>query len=455
VSAQPFWTFRRVADALRAHAITALPDASTPLSGLSTDTRTVREGELFVALAGERFDAHDFLADAVGRGAAAVVVSHPARAAGLGVPAFAVTDTLVALGALACYRRSAWGKPVIAVAGSNGKTTTKELIRAALDSRLQVHATTGNLNNLVGAPLTLLALPDEADVAVVELGTNVPGEVPRLRAIVRPDLAVVTSVGEEHLEGLGSVEQVLQEECAVYDGVEVAVAPAVQPEVVAQARRRACSAVSAGLDDGDVRPARWSIDADGRGEIEIDGATVRPPVRGAHNLRNTMLALAVARACGVGMEDAARGIAGMPQPSMRTSWETLGRATLINDAYNANPASMRAALDLLAGVGAGRQRVAILGTMRELGAHAPRLHDEVARYALARSIDVVAGVGEMGDALRIAGEGDARVLAAPDVNELWTVLAPRLHPDAVILLKASRGITLERMVPLLTDWSRS
>ncbi len=318
-----------------------------------------------------------------------------------------------------------------------------------------MHATTGNLNNLVGTPLTLLALPDEADIAVIEVGTNVPGEVARLRAIVRPELAVVTSVGEEHLEGLGSVEQVLQEECSVYDGVQIAVAPAVQPEVVAEAQRRACFTVSAGLDAGDVRPSRWQLDPEGCGEIEIEGVSVRPPVRGAHNLRNAMLALAVARACGVAMEDAARGIAQMPQPSMRTSWETLGRATLINDAYNANPASMRAALDLLAGAGAGRQRVAVLGTMRELGAHAPRLHDEVARYALARSIDVVAGVGEMGDALRAASPDDARVVTAPDVNELWTVLAPRLDTDAVILLKASRGIKLERMLPLLTDWSRT
>jgi UDP-N-acetylmuramoyl-tripeptide--D-alanyl-D-alanine ligase len=454
--APPFWTLDRVAAALRRFAPVALPRGTRPLAGVSTDTRTVREGELFVALSGENFNAHDFLEQAVAKGAAAVVVSHPERAATLGVPAYVVSDTLAALGALGAYRRAAWGKSVIAVAGSNGKTTTKELIRAALSSRLDVDATTGNLNNLVGVPLTLLALRDEADVAVIEMGTNVPGEVGRLRALAAPDLSVVTSVGEEHLEGLGSLEQILREECSAYDGVEVAVAPADQPEVAREARSRAKQVVTAGLDDGDVRATRWSIGADALGEIDMDGVVVRPPVRGEHNLRNTMLALAVARACGVELADAARGIAVMPQPSMRLAWQSLGRATMINDAYNANPASMRAALDLLSRSDRTRQRVAILGTMRELGPHAPRLHDEIARYALAAPIDIVAGVGEMGDALRAAAgqtNGDTRVVIAPDVEELWVALAPRLDREAVILLKASRGVKLERLVPFLTDWA--
>ena len=453
-----FWTLDRVAAALRPHAVGALPRGTAELAGVSTDTRTVRQGELFVALSGENFNAHDFLEQAVAKGASAVVISRAERASGLGVPAYIVGDTLEALGALGAYRRAAWGKSVIAVAGSNGKTTTKDLIGAALASRLDVHATTGNLNNLVGVPLTLLAIRDEADVAVIELGTNVPGEVPRLRSLVEPDLSVVTSVGEEHLEGLGSLDQILREECSVYDGVEVAVAPAGQPDVVKEARARARHVVSAGLAEGDLRAARWSIDGDARGEIEIDGVTVRPPIRGEHNLRNTMLALAVARACGVEIADAARGIATVPQPAMRTAWQTLGSATMINDAYNANPASMRAALDLLSKADSSRQRVAILGTMRELGTHAPRLHDEIARYALATPIDIVAGVGEMGDALRSAAgtvNGGKRVVTAPDIEELWAALAPRLDRKAVILLKASRGVKLERLVPYLTDWAAS
>jgi UDP-N-acetylmuramoyl-tripeptide--D-alanyl-D-alanine ligase len=455
VSGRSFWTIARIADALRDECVGAVPSDDRAVRGITTDTRGIASGDCFVALAGEHFDAHDFLADAVTQGASALVVSKPERTATLGVPVFAVRDTLTALGALARYRRRAWPGTVIGVGGSNGKTTTKELIRSALGACRTVHATKGNLNNLIGVPLTLLALPDEADVAVIEMGVNVPGEMTRLRGIVEPDIAVLTSVSEEHLEGLGSVEGVMREESILFDGATVAVVPASQPEIAAVARGRATRIVTAGLDAGDVRASSWSVGADGVGAIERDGATVRPPARGAHNLRNTMLALAVAQELGVSVSDAARGIARATFPSMRMDWSALGkgRATLINDAYNASPASMRAALDVLAASGAGRQRVAILGTMRELGTHATRLHEELARVAIDSPVEIVAGIGEIGDALRALDSGDSRVVAARDVDDLWAALEPRLAPDAVILLKASRGVKLERLVPTLTEWA--
>jgi UDP-N-acetylmuramoyl-tripeptide--D-alanyl-D-alanine ligase len=442
-----FWTLDRVAQALGSG-----PRGSTPLTGVSTDTRTVGKGDLFVALIGERFDGHDFLATAVERGCAAAVVSRPV--ANAGVPLYLVDDTTRALGALGRYRRRAWGGPVVAVAGSNGKTTTKELLRAALGSMLTVHATQGNLNNQIGVPQTLLAIPDDADIAVVEVGTNEPGEIAILRAIVLPQIAVMTSIGEEHLEGLHDLNGVLAEESAIFDGAELAVVPSEQPEIGRAAVGRAARVVAAGLNDGDVRAEQWRIDADGTGELLFDGTTIRVPLRGAHNLRNAMLALAVARAAGVSAERAGAGIASMPAPTMRSAWETLGRATLINDAYNANPASARAALDLLATVGNGRQRVAVLGTMRELGPSADALHAEIATRALSGGAELVAGIGAFAPALEAAGAGDPRVVTASDVDELWPRLAPRLAPDAVILLKASRGVRLERLVPHLTDWAR-
>jgi UDP-N-acetylmuramoyl-tripeptide--D-alanyl-D-alanine ligase len=450
-----FWTVARIADALRGECLGAIPRDDRPVARITTDTRGIAPGDCFVALIGEKFDAHDFLHEAVQRGATAVVVSHPERTAGLGVPVFAVRDTLVALSALARFRRRAWSGTVIGVGGSNGKTTTKELIRASLGACLRVHATTGNLNNLVGVPLTLLAMPDEADVAVIEMGMNVPGEMARLRGIAEPEIAVMTSVSEEHLEGLGSLEGVMREESELFDGAEVAIVPASQPEIGVAAKGRAARVVSAGLDAGDVRASRWSSGTDGMGEIEIDGVVVRPPTRGAHNLRNAMLALAVARELGLSTEDAARGMARATFPSMRMEMAPIGKggATLINDAYNASPASMRAAIEVLAGSGAGRQRVAVLGSMRELGAHAPRLHEEVARAALASPVEIVAGMGEIGEALRAVGQGDPRIVVAADVEELWTALAPRLARDAVILLKASRGVKLERLVPPLTEWA--
>lgn len=443
-----FWTLARIAKALGGG-----PSDSRPIAGITTDTRAIRDGQCFVALKGERFDAHDFLADAVKAGAVALVVNDARRAAGLGVPVFGVEDTLVALGQLGRFRREAWGKPIIAVGGSNGKTSTKELLKAALGSRLTVHATTGNFNNRIGVPLTLLALDDAADVAVVEAGTNEPGEIALLREIIRPDVAVVTTVQEEHLEGLGDLAGVMAEEMALCVDTPVVVVPAAEPDVVRESRARARRVIAAGLETGDRRAAAHGLHPDGRGWLTWDGERVEIPLRGSHNLRNAALALAVATEFGVSPADAAAGLAAMPAPPMRSHVGPLGKAVLINDAYNANPGSARAAVELLREVGHGRQRVAVLGTMRELGDHAARAHREVAEAALAAGIELVCGIGDFAPALRVLLPDGPRVLAATDVDDLWPLLAPRLAPDAVILLKASRGVRLERIVPHLTAWA--
>ncbi len=462
-----FWTLARIAQALGGG-----PSDQRPIAGITTDTRSITAGQCFVALRGERFDAHDFLAEAVSAGAGALIVNDARRAASLGVPVFEVPDTLVALGQLGRYRREAWARPVIAVGGSNGKTSTKELLKAVLGSRFRVHATTGNLNNRIGVPLTLLALDEYAEVAVIEAGTNEPGEIAILRDIIRPDVVVVTTVQEEHLEGLGDLAGVMAEEMSLCDGAPLAVVPAAEANVVAEARQRAERVVTAGLDVGvgatDAGSHAGShagsyvtahiaqdhgLNPDGRGWLDIAGTRVEIPLSGSHNLRNAALALAVAAEFGVSTEDAARGLAAMPTPPMRSHVGRLGAALLINDAYNANPGSARAALELLRDVGHGRQRVAVLGTMRELGDHAERAHREVAETALAAGFDLVCGIGDFAGALRALAPGDARVLVAVDVDDLWPLLAARLAPDAAILLKASRGVRLERLVPLLTIWA--
>jgi len=447
-----FWTLDRVAAALAERLREPAPRGPQPLTGISTDTRTVAAGDCFVALRGERYDAHDFLPAALGAGAAAVVVEERGALDGRDLPVFVVDDTLVALGALARYRRDTWGGPVIAIAGSNGKTSTKELLRAALEPALSVHATRGNLNNRVGVPLTLLSLPDQCDVAVVELGTNLPGEIAQLRAIVRPDIALVTCIAEEHLEGFGSLEGVLREEASVFDDVALAIVPATDASLVAEARARAGRVLTAGLDRGDVHPLHWSMTPDGVGSVVWDDIAIVSPLRGMHNLRNLVLALAAAQTLGAPVAASATGLARLVAPPMRTAWERIGRATVINDAYNANPGSARAALELLASVPAS-QRVAVLGTMRELGARSAEWHDEVARTALGAPIDVVAGIGDFASALERVGARDERVVCAADVDELWPLLAPRLRCDATILLKASRGVRLERILPHLTSWA--
>lgn len=440
-----FWTLGRVADALGRG-----PAGGAPLGAIATDTRAMQRDDVFVALRGERFDAHEFVDEAVARGAAGLIVCDARRAAHSGVPVYEVPDTLVALGALARYRRRAWARPVIAVAGSNGKTSTKELLRAALGVRFVVHATTGNLNNRVGVPLTLLAVPDDADLAVVEIGTSLPGEVAILREIAEPDLAIVTSVGEEHLEGLGDLAGVLREECAVFDAVHTAVAPAGQPEIVAEARRRARRTVVAGLDAGDVRPGAWGLESDGIGWLRFTERTVRLPLRGEHHLRNAMLAIATAGVCGVRESEAAQALGAMQPPPMRTAWEQLGALTVLNDAYNANPASAREIIKLLARLDGSRQRVLVLGTMRELGSRSAELHREIARLAVESTVDVVAGIGEFAAPLaELSGGAGRAVVTAVDVDDLWPRLAPRVAPDAVVALKASRGVRLERLVPHL------
>ena len=443
-----FWTLDRLADALGAG-----PRGTGTITRIATDTRQVAQGSCFVALKGESFDAHDFLADAVAKGAKALVVNDARRAASLGVPVYEVADTLVALGTLGRYRRRVWGRPVVGVVGTNGKTSTKELLKAALGGALTVHATVGNYNNLVGVPLTLFALPDDADIAVIEMGTNHPGEVEALRAIVEPDVVVVTSIAEEHLEGLVDLEGVLREEVSACKGAPLAVTPSAQPEVADAARPLAKRTISVGLESGDVHASAWGMEPDGQGWLELDGVRVRVPLRGVHNLRNAMLAIAVARESGVSLDAIVRSIASMPAPPMRVNFESHGRVTIINDAYNSNPGSARVALELLEHAGAGRQRVAVLGTMLELGTHADRLHDDVARAALDSPIELVVGVGGLADALARVAPGDTRVARGADPAAAWDAVRSRVAPDAVILLKGSRGVRLEQLVPLISEWA--
>ena len=447
--AQPqFWTLDLIAEALGDG-----PRGTTPISRIATDTRHLAPDSAFIALRGESFDGHDYLDKAVAGGATALIVSDVTRAANLGVPVYDVPDTLAALGMLGRYRRRVLGKPVVGVVGTNGKTSTKELLLAALGSALEVHATVGNYNNLVGVPLMLLAIPDHADIAVIEMGTNHPGEVEALRAIVEPDIVVVTSIAEEHLEGLGDLAGVLREEVSACAGVPLAITPSAQPEIADAARPLATRVVTAGLDDGDLHPTAWKIEPDGQGWLELEGQRVEVPLRGVHNLRNAMLAIAVAREVGVPLESIARGIAQMPAPPMRVNFETHGRATVINDAYNSNPGSARVALDLLIHAGEGRQRVAVLGTMLELGEHADRLHDDVAKAALASPAELIVGVGAFHDALVRMGGVASRIAGGADPESAWSAAQSRLSADPVILLKGSRGVRLERLVPLIAEWA--
>jgi UDP-N-acetylmuramoyl-tripeptide--D-alanyl-D-alanine ligase len=433
-----------------ARAIEARAPARLTFTGVSTDTRNLGPGDLFVALKGDRFDAHDFLAQAKAKGAAAAVVRYGTPRSHA-LPLFEVVDTLVALGALARERRRQLGAPVVAITGSSGKTSAKEMIRATLGVKYRVHATMGNLNNLVGVPLTILAAPDDAEALVIEAGASVPGEIAKLRTIIEPTIGVITNVGYAHVEGFGSVDGVLREKVALLDGVSVAVVGTDPPALAVEARRRTRTVVAGRRPPADVRPDSAELDDDGRPRIAWRGRSVTLPVLGLHQVENAMLALAVAAEAGVEPARALAALSEVHLPGGRGRLVSVGGLTVVDDSYNANPASLRAAIELahwLAGR-QGRPLALVVGPMLELGRESARLHAAVAAEiaALRPEPALVAAVGELATALEAhrAQLGD-RLLTAPDAEALGPKVKAALHGNEIVLLKASRGVALERVL---------
>jgi UDP-N-acetylmuramoyl-tripeptide--D-alanyl-D-alanine ligase len=453
-----FWTHEEVCQALGLSAESAGPTYSR----ISTDTRSIGEGDLFVALRGERFDAHQFLAQAAAAGVMGAVVSYVPPNLPAGMRLYEVDDTLVALGSLARHRRARLGARFVAVVGSNGKTTTKELIRAVAATRFRTHATQGNLNNRVGVPLTLLSIAEETEVAVIEMGTNRPGEVAILTEIVRPDMAVVTSIGEEHLELLGDLDGVLREEVSVLEGVPpgglgfVAEEPSELPdrarEILGVERVRV-----AGLDpSAELRPddpEAIEIMEDGSTRWDWRGESVLLPIPGRFNVRNALLAFGVGEALGITPADAVRGVAQVAVPKLRGEWGHHGGLRVLADCYNSNPPSLRAAVDLVAALPARGRRIVVLGTMREMGEASERVHASSAEEIAARvgsGVEMVVATGAFVPAFaqHAPALGD-KLIAREDPLEAYEALRPSLAGTETILLKASRGDELERWLPLL------
>ncbi len=438
------WTSTRVAQVLG-----TAPPAAAEFTGIATDSRTVRPGELFVALVGPRFDGHEFVAEAAARGARGAVVRHGTPVVP-GLAWFEVDDTLRALGALARERRREVPGPVVAVTGSNGKTATKAMLAAALGTRWRTHATRENLNNLVGAPLTILAAPEDTEALVVECGASLPGELARLRQIVEPSVGVVTNVAPAHLEGFGSLEAVLREKVSLLEGVPVAVVGQRPPELAQAAGRLAAHLVSAGLAPGaTLAPDHWHVGEEGRPVLTVRGVRVALPVAGRHQAENAMLALAVAIELGLDLAAVAGGLAGLRLPHGRLEILKVEDRVIIHDAYNANPASLAAALETAQSLKGNRPLVVLVGSMLELGPASAALHEEMADRIVALDPHLVGAVGEFVGPLLRRGLG-ARLVTAADADALGRAVAPLLSGGELILLKASRGLALERAIPYLT-----
>jgi len=440
------WTARGVAAALGL----PQPAEDAAYGTIATDTRTIRPGTVFVALTGERFDGHTFLPAAAAAGAAAAVVREGTPPVA-GLTCYPVPDTRVALGRLATHRRRQVSGPVVAITGTNGKTATKEMAAAVLATRWRVHTTRANLNNEIGVPLTILDAPADAEALVVEAGASVPGEIARLRDIIEPTAAIITNVSAGHVEGFGSLDGVLAEKAALAVGVPLAVVGADPPALADRVRPLAGATVVAGLDEpADVRPERCALDATGHAELVFRGVTVRLPLAGHHQAANAMLVLALADRLGIAPGAAAAALRSVRLPGGRWEVHTVGDRTVIHDAYNANPASMRAAFATVEAIRGDRPLVLLLGTMRELGAMQDAAHDEVAAAAVALAPALVGAVGAFGPAFeRHAAALRGRLVTATDPDALGKAIVSRLPARALVLLKASRGIRMEQALPHL------
>ncbi len=420
-------------------------------TGISTDTRTLVAGNLFVALRGPRFDGHRYLDQARRQGAAAVAVSQSVTA---DLPRLEVEDTRLALGGLASHWRSRFDLPLVAVTGSNGKTSVKEMLAAILQRCGQTLVTEGNFNNDIGVPHTLFRLGPEHDYAVLELGANHPGEIAYLTSLVKPQVAVINNAGPAHLEGFGSLEGVARAKGELFDSAGPEVICVLNADDPYAALWRTLAAprkvLSFGLQLSAEVSADWQGDIDAS-EIHLQTpygkVTTRLALPGRHNVMNALAATAAALALGVGLADIAAGLAAV-QP-VQGRWQALrasGGARIINDTYNANPASLEAGLALLSG--APGERWLVLGDMGELGDSDRQLHSDTGAAARRAGIERLFTLGALaGLAAETFGEGAS---AYTNLDELLVALRAALHPEVSVLVKGSRSMHMERVVDALT-----
>ena len=428
------------------------PGEDRPLAGVAIDGRRLRPGELFVAIPGPRFDGHDFLDQAHAAGAAAALVSRPVPGAPL--PLLRVDDTRAALGRLARAWRDRFPGPVVAVTGSNGKTTVKEMAARVLAALGPVLATEGNLNNDLGLPLTLLRLTGAHRAAVVEMGANHPGEIAHLAAIAHPDVGLVTNAGPAHLEGFGSVAGVARAKGELFEALEAGQTAVINRDDPYAGLWDDLAAPARVLDFAlDHEAAVRAVDVDSTAEgsrfrlLTPQGeAQVDLPLPGRHNVRNAAAAVAVGLALGVDPRAGAAALAAMtPVAGRLRPLPARGGARLIDDSYNANPASVAAALDVLAAC-SGRRTLG-LGAMAELGAEAEALHAEVGRAARARGIERLFALGEgAAPAVPAFGPGGHHF---DSMDALLETLQMDLNENDTVLVKGSRSAGMERVVQAL------
>ncbi len=433
---------------------------------VTSDSRQAQTGDLFVALKGGRFDGHDFLAEVARRGAAAVVVHRDRPPPELpGCAVITVPDTRPALGRLASRYRDDFSVPIIAVGGSNGKTTTKDLLAAVLRQKFATLASEASFNNDIGVPLTLLKLENAHQAAVLEIGTNHPGELAALVKLIRPRIGVITNIGREHLEFFGDLAGVAEEEGCLAellpaDGLLVINGDSDWTDALA---KRTCARV---VRTGLAKTNDWraeEIRMDERGitfRVEAPRADLcgeyRLTLLGRHQVANALLALAVGAELGLGRAELQRGLAEAKPARMRMHlWEAQG-VRVLDDSYNANADSMAAALRALVELPCAGRRIAVLGDMAELGGHSVAAHEEAGRTAAELGVGQLIAVGRMAGVLANAARaaGLLRVFEFTDVESAAGAIQRFFKPGDLVLLKASRATGLERLAEVLRAGQR-
>lgn len=426
-----------------------LKGADAPVKGIGTDSRTLKDGELFVALKGENFDGHDFAARCEDRAAGVMV----ARELAVDRPQIVVPDTLTALQRIAAKWRAAHDVAVAGITGSNGKTTTKEMTAAILSGEDCTLASAGNLNNHIGVPLTLLGLDDPHRYAVIEMGANHPGEIRQLTALVRPKAATITCAAPAHLEGFGSLQGVARAKAEIFEGLEPEGVAVINAEDGFAFQWRTAAAPHEVL----TFAADLNMQADvyahpcvpSRLEFRYGGENVEVEwtLAGIHNARNAACSVALAVALGVPFQRAARALSGfqLEVGGRLRLVEGCGGAQLIDDSYNANPGSFHAAIDVL--VAQGREPWMVMGEMKELGLYSVECHEEVADYARKAGVRRLYVLGPHAvSTARAFGPGGQ---ACTDVEALSAELRAQLGPRHAVLVKGSRAARLERLVTRL------
>lgn len=421
--------------------------------GLSIDSRTIKSGELFVALRGQRFDGHDFLMDAlrIGRGA---MVSIPPPLPIKGKTIIYVNNTLRGLQALANYRRKRANIPVIAVTGTNGKTTTKELIASVLGLRFRVLKSSGNLNNQIGLPLNLVNISNEFDYAVLEMGASIKGDIKELCDIAEPDYGVLTNVGQAHLEGFGSIDVIRDTKLELLDAVGVVIAnhddrflmEGIEGRIKSSRKRL----ITYGIDrTSDIRACNLNLSDSGSsfdvliGDKGYINLNLRIP--GRCNVYNALATVSISNALGIPAEDIKRGIESFEGVPMRLEFKKIKGVTVLSDLYNANPSSMEQAIRELVRLKKSRA-IAILGDMLELGASAVDAHDKLAELIKRLPIDVFVAVGPLMAKVAEKLSDDRETYVFKDSEEAMGILSSICREGDTVLIKGSRGMKMERIL---------